>query len=109
MKINLYKRLSHKYRDGWRHLDDEVFVGAVKMLQPRKLEDDGIDGKLHITRVIAPASLGDTDLSYAIGSTLSSSHCRHEHDCCGCATVSADVRRLSRRQYSVKLFTSYNV
>lgn len=109
MQINIYKRLSHKYRDGWRHLDEEVFVGTVKMLKTRKLEDHGIDGKLHLTRVIAPASLGDTDLSYAIGSTLSYSRCQHEHDCCGCATVGADVRRLSRRQYSVKLSTSYNV
>jgi hypothetical protein len=109
MKINLFKRLTHKYRDGWRHLDNEVFVGTVKMLQPRKLEDHGIDGHAQLARVIAPASLGGVDLSYAIGSTLSSSHCRHEHDCCGCASVSADVRRLSRRHYSVKLFTSYNI
>lgn len=109
MKINLYKRLSYKYRAGWSYLDEEVFIGTAKMLTPRKLEDNGIDGKLHITRVIAPAALGGIDLSTHIATSLSYSHCRHEHDCCGCATVGADVRRLSRRQYSVKLFTSYNV
>jgi hypothetical protein len=109
MKITLFKRLTNKYRLGWDDLNTHQFLGVAKMLTPRLVEDHGIDGKMHMTRIIVPAALGSADLSYAISSSLSYSHCRHEHDCCGCATVGADVRRLSRRQYSVKLFTSYNV
>ena len=109
MQITLFKKLTNKYRLGWDHLDSHQFLGQAKMLTPRLVYDDGIDGKMSITRVIAPAALGSTDLSTHIATSLSYSRCRHEHDCCGCATVGADVRRLSRRQYSVKLFTSYNV
>jgi hypothetical protein len=109
MQITLFKKLTNKYRLGWDHLDSHQFLGYAKMLTPRLITDEGIDGKMSITRVIAPAALGGTDLSTHIATSLSYSHCRHEHDCCGCATVGADVRRLSRRQYSVKLFTSYNI
>ncbi len=109
MQIHLYERLTHKYRSGWSYLDEETYIGTAKVLAYRKVKDDGMDGKLHITRVIAPASLGNVDLSYAIVETMSQSHCRHDFDCCGCATVSASVKKLSRRQYSVRLSTSYNV
>ena len=109
MEIHLYKRLTHKYQGGWSYLDDEVYLGTAKMLARRTLVDNGIDGQMHLTRVIAPASLGHINLSDAIYSTLSFSRCQHEHDCCGCARVTAHVRRLSRRHYSVKLVTTYNV
>lgn len=109
MELHLYKRLTHKYQDGWSSLDESVYIGTAKMLSRRMLKDNGIDGRMHLTRVIAPASLGNTDLSDAIQSTLSFSRCRHEYDCCGCARITANVRRLSRRQYSVRLVTTYNV
>lgn len=109
MKIDLYERFTHTYRDGWQELDEHKFVGTVKVLRYQRLADDGIDGKSHKTLVFAPAALRDTDLSYAIADTLGGSNCRHEHDCCGCATTYADVRRISRREYSVRLHTYYNV
>lgn len=109
MELHLYKRLTHKYQDGWSSLDESVYIGTAKMLSRRMLKDNGIDGQMHLTRVIAPASLGNTNLSDVIHSTLSFSRCRHEHDCCGCARITANVRRLSRRQYSVRLVTTYNV
>jgi hypothetical protein len=109
MQITLFKKLTNKYRLGWDYLDAHQFLGYAKMLTPRLVTDEGIDGRMSITRVIAPAALGSTDLSTHIATSLSYSHCRHEYDCCGCATVGADVRRLSRRQYSVRLFTSYNI
>ena len=109
MQIHLYERLTHKYRSGWSYLDEEAYIGTAKVLAYRKVKDDGTDGKLHITRVIAPSSLGNVDLSHAIASTMSQSHCRHDFDCCGCAFVSAKVSKLSRRQYFVRLFTNYNI
>ena len=109
MELHLYKRLTHKYQDGWSSLDESVYIGTAKMLSRRMLKDNGIDGRVHLTRVIAPASLGSTDLSDVISSTLSYSRCKHDFDCCGCATVSASVKKLSRRQYSVRLSTAYNV
>jgi hypothetical protein len=107
--IHLYERLSHKYRDGWRELDDEQYVGTAKVLAYRLVNDDGIDGNTHATRVIASSALRSVDLSNAIADTLGGSRCRHEHDCCGCPSTYANVRRVSRREYSVTLHTTYNV
>jgi hypothetical protein len=108
-EIHLYERLSHKYRDGWRHLDDEQYAGTAKVLAYRLVSDEGIDGNTYRTRVIAPSHLRGTDLSRSIADTLSTSYCRHEHDCCGCPSTWADVRRVSRREYAVSLRTTYNV
>ena len=107
--IHLYERLSHQYRDGWRHLDEERYVGTAKMLAYRLVSDDGIDGNTHATRVIAPSALRSVDLSNVIADTLSGGSCRHEHDCCGCPSTYANVRRVSRREYAVSLHTIYNV
>jgi hypothetical protein len=108
-QIHLYERLSHKYRDGWRDLDDEQYVGTAKVLAYRRVSDEGIDGNTYATRVVAPSALRGVDLSNAIADTLSGSRCRHEHDCCGCPSTYADVRRVSRREYAVSLHTTYNV
>jgi len=37
-QIHLYERLSRKYRDGWRYLDDEQYVGTAKVLAYRHTE-----------------------------------------------------------------------
>jgi hypothetical protein len=109
MELHLYTQLTRKYRLGWSHLDESEYTGTVKMLTPRKLSDDGIDGHTSITRVIAPAALRSVDLTDAIEDTLTTSRCQHEHDCCGCATTHAYARRVSPREYSVFLSTYYNV
>lgn len=108
-KIHLYQRLTYKYRLGWDYLDNFDAIGTATMTAPKLVSDNGIDGKTHTARVKAPATLGNQNISKAISDTLTTSRCRHEHDCCGCATTTAQVTRLSRRQYGVKLFTYYNV
>jgi len=40
-QIHLYERLSRKYRDGWRYLDDEQYVGTAKVLAYRRVSDEG--------------------------------------------------------------------
>jgi len=109
MQLHLYTRLTRKYRLGWDHLDESEYTGTVKVLAPRKLSDDGIDGHTSITRVIAPSALRSIDLSGAIEDTMTTSRCRHEHDCCGCATTNAYARKISPREYTVYLSTYYNV
>ena len=109
MQLHLYTRLTHDYALGWDHLDESDYVCIVKALKPRLLEDNGIDGRTMITRVIAPSALRSIDLSGAIEDTMTTSRCRHEHDCCGCATTRAYARKISPREYSVYLSTYYNV
>lgn len=108
-QLHLYKRMTHQYRDGWRYLDDEQYIGTAKVLAYRLTADEGSDGHTHVTRVIAPASLRAVDLTRAIEDTLSGGSCQHEHDCCGCANFSAYARRVSRREYAVTVHTSYNL
>ena len=109
MKIDVFERLTHQYRDGWSGEDQHQYIGRAKVLRYQRLADDGIDGKSHKTLIIAPAALRGTDLSNAIADTMGGSNCRHEHDCCGCPTTYVDVRRISRREYSVQLHTYYNI
>jgi hypothetical protein len=107
--IELYQRLTHQYADGWRYMDDEQHIGTAKVLAARLTRDEGSDGSSHLTRVIAPAALRDVNLTRAIENTMSGSHCRHDHDCCGCPTTYATARRVSRREYAVTLRTTFNL
>ena len=80
------------------------------MLAPTSYtEPEGYDdGGAARFRVVAPSALKGTDLSRSIAQTMSGSGCRHEHDCCGCASHYASVRRVSQREYAVQVRTSYN-
>jgi hypothetical protein len=108
--IHLHKRLTHRYQDAWRYLDEERYIGAVKQLGATRIEppqgyDDG--GKYYF-RIVAPTTLKKQNLRSAITSTLSGSGCRHDYDCCGCGSTSARVKRLTKREYSVVLSVNYN-
>jgi hypothetical protein len=109
-KQHIYQRMTHRYADGWRHLDQEEFVGTVKVLAPtRQTEPESYDeGGETRFRIVAPPALKGQDLSLAIRQTLSGSGCRHEYDCCGCASTRASVKRVSPREYAVRVAVSYN-
>jgi hypothetical protein len=108
--INIYQRLTHRYVDAYRHLDEEVLIGQVKQLGlTRSVAPAGYDdGGTYLFRVVAPPDMKHADLSRAISSTLSHSGCSHEYDCCGCASQSARVKRLTKREYAVRLRVSFN-
>jgi hypothetical protein len=108
--IYLRERLTHRYVDEYRHLDAENYIGEVKMLGiTRSVAPRGYDdgGQYHF-RVVAPTHLKHLDLCSAIHDTLSHHGCSHEHDCCGCANRFASVKRVSKREYCVRMFVSYN-
>ena len=109
-KFIICKRETHTYRDGWADLDSWTQLGTAKMLQARMIEEpDGYDsGGAYLAKVIAPSSLKGRDLSRAIAQSIGGSSCTHEHDCCGCPSTSASVKRTSAREYSVYLRVSYN-
>ena len=109
-KLELYERESHTYAPGWSHLDSWAHIGTAKLLQQRMTrEPEGHDdGGAYLAKVIAPSSLKGRDLSRAIANTMGGSSCRHEHDCCGCPSTSASVKRTSAREYSVHLRVNFN-
>tara|TARA_R110000868_G_scaffold207866_1_gene456912 strand:- start:2389 stop:2682 length:294 start_codon:yes stop_codon:yes gene_type:complete len=88
---------------------DSEKICDVKVLKGRTVCDDGIDGRISITRMIAPTTMKGTNLARAIGNTFSYSYCQHEHDCCGCPRFNTYAKRVSAREYVVTTYTSYNI
>lgn len=107
---HLYRFVTNKYRDGWRELDQSRYVGTVKVLEGRTIRQpaDFDDGGTYRMRVVAPSHLRNADLRQPIRDTMGGSNCRHEHDCCGCASRHVSVKRIGRRDYVVTIGTSYN-
>lgn len=104
----LYLRLTHKYCDGWADNDRQHFMGFVKLTPARMVREseDMDDGGTYLQHCRAPA--GVPDLTQALRDTLSGSNCRHDWDCCGCASRRATVTKISARDYVIKTKISYN-
>ena len=62
-----------------------------------------------VFRMVAPADLKTCDFSRLIARELSYSYCAHDYDCCGCAYYLVDVKRVSKREYSVHRVTYVNI
>jgi len=109
-KFIISERETYKYATGWNYLDSWKELGTAKMLQARMVREpnDHDDGGAYLAKVIAPSNLKGRNLSQAIAQSIGGSSCKHEHDCCGCASTSARVKRTSAREYSVYLRVTYN-
>ena len=104
-------RLTHGYRDGWDHLDtwgEELrfkLLGAGRVTRAPVGYDDGGTVLYHV--VGSKRADSQTQIR-ALYSTFGGSQCRHEHDCCGCASISARVRQVRPGLFTVHCRTSYN-
>ena len=108
--VHCYKRLTHKYNLGWRHLDKSIYMGSVKLTERRVLEEgNGHDeGATYIQYARIPAGARIKDVLQALRDTLTHSGCQHEYDCCGCASYRVRVKRYSTRQVLVRTTVGYN-
>lgn len=108
--IHLYKRLTYRYADAYRHLDEDKYIGDAKLLAGRIVEEsnDYDRGPTRVFRVVLKRGVNPVDARKAIHNSFSGSNCRHEWDCCGCPSYSADVRKVSDREFSVRQSVSYN-
>ena len=108
--VHAYKRLSHKWAAGWQHLDNDTFVATVKLTPSKTVrEADGYDdGGTYVQHTRAPSGVNIKDLMQALRDTIGGSNCRHEHDCCGCASRSVRVKHLGSRRLLVRTDVSYN-
>ena len=106
--LHLYEQRTFAYMPGWSSLDRSTFAATVRMTPPRVVREaeDYDDGGTYLAHIRAPA--GAPNLVRAIESTLSGSNCRHEYDCCGCASRRARAKRIGRRDYVVSVSTSFN-
>ena len=112
-RIDLFTWLTNGYASGWDHLNQHEFLTTAKATPMRQTRaPEGYDdGGTAITFVTVPSGAGRRDsrvTTAALYHFFSGSNCRHEYDCCGCASRRADVRRHGRNTYRVAVTTSYN-
>ena len=109
-KVHAYKRLTHGYADGWRHLDKDVYLGSVNMTPAVVTEEPGgyDEGGAYVQYARAPSKVDIKQLIQALRDTLGGSNCRHEHDCCGCAIRYVSIKHLGSRRLQIRTRVSYN-
>lgn len=111
IRTTLYLRMSHHYAMGWRHLDQEKPLGSCRITPRRKVASGTRlgEGDVFIQHARVSQGLPGCDVRAALGNTLSTGHCRHEHDCCGCAFTNVTVTQISKRDFVVRTAVRYNV
>jgi hypothetical protein len=109
-QVHLYERLTHKYADGYRYLDQDRFVATVKLTPPVMVRepDSYDDGGVFVQHLRTPAGAPLALIRQALRDTLGGSSCRHEYDCCGCASTRIFTKVLGPRHVLVRTSVSYN-
>lgn len=109
-KFNVSERLTHKYVGSWQHRDNWKFLATVQATPPRLVrepdEREFSDGGAYLLHVRAPS--GAPDLRQGLRDTFTKHGCSHQHDCCGCRSTRASVRKVSARDYIVVQSVSFN-
>jgi hypothetical protein len=100
-KINLRKRLTHKYANGWDYLDEFDDIGTARALGQKTTREDG-ESKTTLGLFLVSSKESPEDVKRSLYDTLGHS-CRCEHDCCGhWQTSVSKVRHLSKGLYAVR-------
>jgi len=111
---DVYLRLTHKYVGTFKDLDDHAYIGEVKVLgrrkvnQPEAYYEEPSHGPVYVMRVIVPKTWNRKIWTQALHDAFSRHGCAHEYDCCGCANYSADVRFVGKREAVVRTVITYN-
>lgn len=108
--VHAYARTSHKYRDGWSHLDSDKFVATVRLTPPKVTRaGQGYDeGDTYVQYLRVPRATNAKLLQQALRDTMGGSNCKHEHDCCGCASRYVSTKLVAPRKMRVTTRVSYN-
>lgn len=104
-----WKQTSYSYNEGWKALNEAVFLGTFHALSSsHPIERNNNGDYKRILRVKAPHGLDTQDVVAVFCDTFDQS-CRCEHDCCGCLIVRVGaVSRIRRREWRVTLHYSRN-
>lgn len=108
--IQLYVRQSFRFRDGWASKDDWEWVGSLKVTPAKQVrEGNGYDdGGTYVRYARLPAGYSAEHIAQSVRDTMSSSRCRHEHDCCGCASYRTSTKLIRPRLLQIQTSVSYN-
>lgn len=107
-KIDLEKRLTHKYNQAYAYLDDSTHIGTAKHLTSKTKGDD--ESKRTFSLFLVTSNESETDVRDALRDTLASA-CSCEHDCCGhWQTHVSNVRRIKgSKLYAVMQVSNRNI
>lgn len=98
-------RRTYHYRDAWDRLDlwgEPLRFKTLGGRVTRQAEQyDEVD--TFVFRAIGDKRGDQAEQAQALRDTLSGSNCSHEHDCCGCTTYRASVRRLRPGVFFVRV------
>ena len=108
--VHAYVNTTNHYADGWRYLDSDNFVATVRLTAPHMLKHgaDRDEGDTYTQYVRVPRGVNAGMLGQALRHTLGGSNCKHEYDCCGCATHRVSVKLTAPRRLLVRTQISYN-
>lgn len=95
---SLKLRRTHGYVDAYRHLDKEMFLGDVTVMQKsmQRTDTDEDPDPCEPTRIMLLVEIKlenrdhsqplvfNSDIKKALRDTFTHWGCGHEHDCCGC-------------------------
>ena len=100
--VHLYTRKSFKYADGWRHLDNDEYLGTIRVTPAVVIREpapnaDMSEGPTYVQYARLPAGIDVASAKQAIRDTMGGSNCRHEYDCCGCSSRSVRVTNVGRK------------
>jgi hypothetical protein len=109
-------RLTRKYKDAYRHMDDNQYIGVVETLRSvdRKTDKYGESGNrllfVHVT-LDEEISVDLKTVHDALYDHYNYHGCGCEHDCCGCQMQSVNgIRRLGNTDvYAVRVHWYRNV
>ena len=80
-------RLTHKYVDEYKHLDQFALIGDY-LITSTERKDVGDMGEFEEDiRVIVYSDKGDEEITKALSNEFGHWGCSHEYDCCGCRLV----------------------
>lgn len=104
--VYLRERLTHKYVDSYRHLDNHVHLGTVVLGQSRMVReaDDIDDGGTYVRLAMLPAGLSRSQRAKwreVLAENLSKHGCAHEYDCCGCQSRTVRVHATNHARRAV--------
>lgn len=105
------RRWTYHYRDGAAHLDQWGQYLPFKMLGAPRLTEEAQDydeGDTLLYWVIGNKHADIEEQREALLDHFSGSNCRHEHDCCGCASRYASVRHVGRGRFTVRITVTFN-
>jgi len=106
----LSTRSTFRYADGWDFLDGWTDAGTARItpmrqLTPRRSHEEG---PTYVAHARIPRGQDPTASRQALEDLLSGTRCRCIHDCCGCATRTANVTRIGKRRFLIRVAVHYN-